>query len=201
MTTTHIGLNVTDTWHLVLFHSLLPVQVSRLYNEGRVTLRSFAGILSAELLKLADIEDENSRILQKRQLAMSSDNEEDEVVNNGTVVVDMDVDSGEVVTGPPSYFYMTKSGRRIDNCKRIDTEIDGNGNSHTLTRFPIVQTGKRQKRRALAQKCDTCGKDTTMFCYECGISYCYSKGNSGHGRKCFQHHIPSRTCRNVNTSL
>ena len=28
----------------------------------------------------------------------------------------------------------------------------------------------------------------------------YSKGNNGHGRKCFHRHVPARRCRRVNLS-
>ena len=194
---------MTDTWHLLLFHSLFPPHVSQLYNDGQMPLRSFAGVLSAELLQMADAEDAKLRMLQKRALSFDTSSGEDEEQD---MDMDMDIDDGNIVNGSvnaviSNYYYMTNNGKRIDNCKRIDTKIDGNGNLHTLARFPVVQTGQKQKRRALVQKCNTCGKDSTMFCFECGICYCHSKGNSGHGRKCFQHHVPSRRGRNIHTSI
>ena len=166
-------------------------------------LRSFAGVLLVELLQMADTEDAKLRLMRKRTLTFEpnlDEGEEDEEDMDINTVHDTEIREDDV-TGPPTYCYITKHGKRIDNSRRIDTKIDGNGNLHTLVRFPVVQTGKKQKKRALVQKCDSCGKDSTMFCYECGICYCYSKGNSGHGRKCFQHHVPSRRDQNIHTSI
>jgi len=201
LSTTHIGINVTDTWNLLMFHSLIPLHVSQLYNDGRMPLRSFAGVLSAELLKLADIEGKKLRLTQLRMqhswMDMSSSDDDNNEDEHDNVDMEADEDGDGLATPPPTYTYVNKHGKRINGCMLVDTFMDGNGRVHSLTRFPIVVTGKKQKRRAMVQRCDACGKDTTMFCNECGLPYCYSSGNSGHGRKCFQHHVPSRRQRNI----
>ena len=100
--------------------------------------------------------------------------------------------------GGSVYSYKTNTGVCINNCKPIDVIMDGI-EAHTLMRFAVVQKGSKQKRRARVQQCSECGKETTMFCNECGVPYCYSRGNNGHGNKCFQRHIPARTFVRINS--
>ena len=155
------------------------------------------------------MEDEKLRVGKKRRYATIeislSDKSAESSLPECTEVEDSEegsvpsIQSGSVKRGS-DYSYKTNTGVHINNCKPIDVIMNGNGDAHTLTRFVVIQMGSKQKRRARVQQCRKCGKETTMFCNECGVSYCYSRGNNGHGRKCFQRHIPARTCVQINSS-
>ena len=204
LTTSTVGINVTDSWNLIVFHSLFHPRVQHIYANGNMPLKSFAGILAAELLQLAEREDEKSRMAQKRNLRMieSSLNEPTDDSSDVSDVIEEFEDNNNTEKEQEGssliYSFETASGATIDGCKPVDVIMDGYGKAHTVTRFPIVQTGLKQKKRARVQACACCKKETRIFCHECGVAYCYSKGNDGHGRKCFQRHIPSRTCRRIN---
>ena len=169
-------------------------------------LKSFAGVLAAELLQLADREDEKMRMMQKRRVRMlenslseDCDDDQNESEDNDNLDDTNNTDE-EIEVSKALDSFKTVSGVTIDGCKPLDVIMDGNGFSHTVTRFPVIQTGLRQKKRARVQACACCKKETTVFCHECGVPYCYSKGNNGHGRKCFHRHVPARRCRRVNLS-
>lgn len=53
LVTTLIGLAVTDTWYLMNHEKMLPLRVHQ--EEDRlISIKSFAGIVSAQLLKMSD---------------------------------------------------------------------------------------------------------------------------------------------------
>ena len=190
MITSKTGICVTDTWHLMSFHSLFPLPILKSYIEskGSIPIKAFAGALSAQLLKLADIEDEKERTIQKRTVwdLVSSSSEDDDA--NLQKSSDEEENYNDDINN--NLQYITNAGRVIKGCKPVKRFVDGNENIHTLAKFPIVQTGKNMKKRARVQSCKTFGKETTMFCVECGAAYCYSDNGNGHGRKCFCDHLP-----------
>ena len=103
---------------------------------------------------------------------------------------DTSFDEDDVVKG---ITYVSPLGRRFEGCTLIQTIVDGNGNSHAMAKFPVIQTGRSMKKRARVQPCAECGKETTLFCVDCNKPFCHSFGSHGHGRKCFHDHIPTRS--------
>ena len=206
LTTSKIGIDVTDTLHLMSFHSLFPQGVCQMYSEnhGTIPVKSFAGSLAAQLLRMADIEDEEERMRQERSswnLHLSSSGESEGIETVSTEDGDQDKDEmDEQDNSFTDITYSTPAGKCINKCTSIKLFKDGNGGRHTLAKFPVVQTGKNKKKRARVQSCSICSKETTMFCMECGEAFCYSYGGNGHGRKCFQHHVPTRTCIRIATA-
>ena len=196
LTTSKIGIDVTDTWQLMKHHRLFPFGLKQQYREhddGDVPIRTMAGHLAAQLLKKASMM-ENATVSRKRVMSLTdnSDSEEGGVDANESIY---EVNDKDGLT------YTTKAGKHIDGCKVISTFKDGNGQLHTLCKFPVVQTGKRLKKRARVQNCSTCSKESTFFCFECEKAFCYSEDNNtkGHGRRCFKHHVPSRSSSRFST--
>ena len=65
------------------------------------------------------------------------------------------------------------------------------GNKHWVARYGKTVSQRSGKRYTMARKCNTCGKHTCCFCYQCGIPLCFSINSSGpsHGRNCFIEHV------------
>ena len=112
-----------------------------------------------------------------------------------------DTAEGEQEEEDNNLTYVMMSGRRIEQCIPIKEFIDGNGMKHTLAKFPVIQTGIKQKKQARVQVCRACSKETTMFCFECGKPLCFSVDGRGHGRLCFQEHIPRRSSGRISSSV
>ena len=198
LTTTKIGIDVTDTWHLMHWHRLFPFAVMQRFNfaedgNRNMPIRTFAGSLAAQLLKKAKVLEEEQSLLTKRKVeCISSDGEsyeEDEMEINTNESIEEANNNGLT--------YITNGGTELKGCKVVSTFKDGNGSIHTLCKFPVVQTGKKMKRRCRVQPCDVCCKETTYFCFECKKSFCYCEKDRGHGRKCFRHHVPTRTSSRI----
>ena len=193
---------MTDTWHLMSLHCLYPTSLSNKYDQDEhriVPLKTLAGMISAQLLQLAEKEEEREQMKRKRISTHAHWSSTDEMDDSQEGEESQDTqDSFDMTVNTQNeheedkIVYFTGAGKRIGKCVVIETHMDGNGNEHTLAKFPIVQTGLKQKKRTMVQPCDTCGRESTMFCVDCGIPYCFSKGIRGHGRTCFQQHIPTR---------
>ena len=206
LSTTFIGINVTDTWHLMTFHSLFPYHICQRYvhifdelSTGMIPIQSFAGALAAQLIKLAQIEGEREIMGRKREYSIlngRSGDEESDITSTLSSDNSHDVDDVEV-----GLVYTMPCGKKIQDCTLIKKFVDYDGKVHTLAKFPVIQTGLKQKKRCRVQQCRVCKKETTMFCFECGKPFCFSENGRGHGRKCFHEHIPSRTSSRISTSL
>ena len=179
------------------FHSLFPHHVCQQYNYaeegGTIPMKPFAGALAAQLLKTADYEEEKERMRFKRsakvqeviELSLSEETASTLTLPSNSSVDETIEDKNKV--------YKTLSGKRVENCIPLQDFVDSNGAIHTLAKFPVIQTGIKQKKRSMVQSCTICNKETTMFCINCWFAFCYSENNHGHGRKCFQRHVPRRS--------
>ena len=170
-------------------------------DDKEVPIKQLAGQLAAQLLKKASmIENEEADSRKRRiQYVATSDDEEGGIDEDGTETNDS-INEVEDKKGHGLTF-TTKIGRKIKGCKLITTYKDGNGKLHTLCKFPVIQTGKNMKKRSRVQNCSACGKESTFFCLECQKAYCYCEddNSNGHGRRCFKHHVPSRTSSRFST--
>lgn len=74
---------------------------------------------------------------------------------------------------------------------------DGNDGCHTLTKFSVVVSRDKKRRRSLVKKCNACGKPATVFCHQCQKAFCHSllPDGKGHDRQCFHEHFPNRASR------
>ena len=196
LTTTLFGICVTDTANLMHFHDLFPSSVRRRCEDTgdnrSVPLRSYAGNLASQMLKKADMIEEEARTTMARAISrMDSTSSEDTTVTDDSTQI-----QHENETIDNDITYISASGREYHGCLLIDTILDGKGCEHRLGKFPVIESGlKQKKRRARVQQCYLCGKETTMFCIDCNAAYCYSDNFHGHGRKCFQRHLPRRNNR------
>ena len=205
LTTSKIGLDVTDTWQLMRHHRLFELGFKNQFKENDnkdVPIKALAGQLAAQLLKRANkIEDELVESRKKRgRFVDGSDEEEGEGIDQDGIEESESIDEVNDKEGHGLTFE-TKIGRKIKGCKLITTYKDGNGNLHTLCKFPVIQTGRNMKKRSRIQSCKTCGKESTFFCFECQKAFCYCEDDNakGHGRRCFKHHVPSRTSSRFST--
>ena len=166
------------------FHSLFPHSITQQFNHldddgtvPTVPIKSFAGALAAQLLILADMEEkkEKERCERKRLYSIldSASGDGDETVSTITLPTDINVEK----KNDDAISYLLLSGKRINNCMPVKEFLDGNGNLHTLAKFPIIQTGLKQKKRSIVQSCHTCKKESTMFCVQCGQAFCFSEIN------------------------
>ena len=199
LTSTKLGIDVTDTWHLMHLHNLFPFPIMQRYNfteDGKrcMPIRAFAGNLTAQLLnKAKEIEEEERTGHKKRKF--------DNAFLDGSDVqddADIDINDNESIENTndakcDGLSFITNGGNEVKGCKVISTYKDGNGNLHTLCKFPVVQTGERKKKRSRVQPCKTCSKESMYFCFECMKSFCYCEKGKGHGRRCFIKHVPTRT--------
>ena len=199
LTSTFIGQAVTDSKHLMVLHRLFPLSVRKRFatiggDDRSIPLKSYAGTLAAQLLHRADIVEEEERMDRRKRTILGSD-----VLSSDVETESIDDTSSheEDVMG---ITFVSALGRRFEGCTKIRAFTDGNGSNHTIAKFPIIQTGQAMKRRARVQPCWECGKETTLFCVECKKPFCHSFGSHGHGRKCFQDHIPTRSCDRLSSS-
>ena len=158
-------------------------------------MKSYAGTLAAQLLKRADIVDEEERMVAKQtilELESTSSSEAD-----SESIDDTTLDEDDVIKGVT---YVSPLGRRFEGCTIIQAITDGNGNNHSMAKFPVVQTGQNMKKRARVQPCADCSKETTLFCVECNKPFCHSFSSHGHKRKCFYDHIPTCSCDRLSST-
>ena len=114
---------------------------------GTVPIKSLAGALAAQLLKLADIEGEQERIVYKRKFSvLDQSSSEDSSTSTITLPWDENQDiRKEDEDEDVGVTYIMMSGKRIEGCTPVEEFVDGNGKVHTLSKFPIVQTGMKKK--------------------------------------------------------
>lgn len=180
LTTSKIGIDVTDTWQLMNFHKLFPFPIMQRYNENEhrnVPIKAFAGNLSAQLLRKATEMEEAAAELRKRKYYDSFPSEDSETgdITTSESIEEINNDEGDGLA------FLTNGGRLIEGCKVVNSFKDGNGGIHTLCKFPVIQTGKNMKKRSRVHACESCSKETAYFCYECKNAFCYCKKGSGHG--------------------
>lgn len=212
LTTTMYGLGVTDSKYLMCLHNLFPLSLRKRYADNggdarSIPLKTYAGTLSAQLLKRAEIEDEKERMSRKRMhsqletsvssVSWSSDTTETFVGQS----VDDDSSSDGCKVPTSEVTYVSSLGRKFEKCIVLDKFVDGNGQVHHLAKFPVAVSGKNKKRRTKVQPCNACGKECTMFCVQCNKPFCHSFGSHGHGRRCFDGHIPKRSSTRLSTLL
>ena len=195
LATTLVGIAVTDTWQLMGHHRLFPFSVSQRFHESEhrnVPIKAMAGNLAAQLFNKAKMMEEEEGALKPSSLKRKRV----EQINDDTFTEDdNDVESEyhDDDEDEKRYTFTTNAGKVIEGCRELISYKDGNDNKHTLCKFPVVQTGNNKKKRSRVQSCDSCGKETTYFCFECQKGFCYCSSNKGHGRKCFIEHVPPRS--------
>ena len=186
LTTTTIGVNVTDTWLLMHHHGLFPALVRNRYTtteSRKVPIKAFAGILSGQLLHIAgELESIESVRLRRR--------DEDGIGGELDSVAE-DADVMEVGEDEQFATFDNGKGNVITRCIIIKDFQDGDGRIHRVAKFPVVTSATNGRKRGIVKQCDTCSKLTTCFCTCCMKPLCYSFTNK-HTRTCFIDHIPHR---------
>ena len=171
LTTTFIGIGVTDTWLLVNHNNILPTDVVKHYSneeeDGNIPIKTFSGALSKHLIKMGQDLDGNL----KRPAPISP----------------------ERVIEQHSY----ETGSNITHHEIIGKMTDGNGDIHHIAVYPTTATGVTLKKRRKARHCllyKDAGKliTTNCYCVECGDALCYSPTKK-HERECFECHLCNRS--------
>ena len=195
LTTTKIGIDVTDSWMLMNHHDLFPAFVVNRYavtNQRKVPMKAYAGILGGQLIELAD------RMEREEEERENEDTER--TIANDDTTNDIN-DSREQILQQPinTITYNDRQGKIIHNCIKIRDYIDGNCINHGLAKFPVAIERINNRKRRLAKQCSHCKKLTTCFCTHCMKPMCHSLTNM-HSRTCFVDHIPCRmSVRNMET--
>ena len=215
LVTTLIGIAVTDVWHLMNHEMMLPLRVRQKFGceEDRVIpFRSFAGVVSGQLLKMADVLEAKAELeareKRKREVAalyaaaMSAVDVAAAVRPVPPIVVPVGHDGD--ANADAEYFTFDDGGfKPIGLCIPVRDYIDVNGDTHTMAKFPVVESRDKKRRRTMVKNCDMCGKAATVFCHQCQKPFCCSlcPNSTGHGRKCFHNHLPNRSStRNSSSS-
>ena len=126
LTTSKIGIDVTDTWQLMIFHKLFPFPIMQRYNESEyrhIPVKAFAGILSAQLLRKAAKIEEAAAELRKRKYydLFSSEDSETGGITTSKSIKEINNDEGDGLA------FLTNGGRLIEGCKVVNSFKDGNG--------------------------------------------------------------------------
>ena len=194
LTTTKIGMDVTDAWMLMNHHDLFPAFVVNRYsvtNQRKVPMKAFGGILGGELIEIAERMEKDEEEGNNEYAESPIANVDDRTNNTN--------EPGERILQRPTNIitYDDGRGKLLHNCIKIRQFQDGNNIIHGLAKFPVTIGRTNNRKRSVSKQCIHCKKLTTCFCTHCMRPMCYSVSNM-HARTCFVDHIPRRTsARNI----
>jgi hypothetical protein len=174
LTTTLIGINVTDSWKLATYHGI--INFSKKDPQKMMTVTRFAGVLGWQLIK-------NASFLS--QSALSS-----RFASTGdvcpTVSVSVPYSGGNL---------SSVTGSDIpEDIVPIRSIADANGLVHLMVKLPLKKDISG-RRRTLARMCKLCKEkkiryDVTYYCHTCGLSANYCSPDDRQGlRDCFLFHV------------
>jgi len=169
LTTTHIGINVVDTFKLPDFHGI--INFTKKAVEKKMTIVRFAGILGHQLIiNSARLAEGGSRFVSP--LAPNCN----QISIPATVTESVSSISGEAAV----------------SCLPIRSEVDANNMLHHLVKLPL-KVDKSGRKRCLSRPCKLCKEngirhDVTVYCLTCGESYNYCYDTN---RNCFLQHVKS----------
>jgi len=165
LTTSLLGINVTDTFLLANHHRIIN-HTSCPQGEKKISIQRFAGILAFQILKNA------KRLGCPRQRFIP-----EEVQARTTIVSDL---------SSPSMAPTVHSDKPV-----IRTLQDANGRTHYLVKFDVTKnpSGRSRTKKRKCKKCLEQKKrqDVSFFCITCGENYSYC--NNVDGRDCFKSHV------------
>ena len=171
LTTTLIGMTLTDTFLLAKHHKLIDSKKS--CEEKRMGVRRFAGIVATQLLKIAS----SFGCADEAPVCVVSTSDSDEKTD---VVSDIS---------------------RVSSClssakctiASLRTLKDANGGEHNLVKYPINE--KSKKRCSVTRRCKMCIEenirhDVIYYCFDCGEHQAYcSIDRFNTQRDCFEKHV------------
>ena len=162
LTTTLLGINVTDTFLLANHHRIIN-HTSGTSSEKNITIQRFAGLIAFQLLQNA------KHLGRPRQRFLP----EEIQAPQKTVVSDLSL---------PSSFLNKPAVRSL---------TDANGKTHYLVKFDVTKdpsgrcrTKKRKCKRCLEEKKR---QDVSFYCISCGENFSFCTNIDG--RDCFRHHV------------
>jgi hypothetical protein len=175
LTTTLIGINVTDAWKLASFHGI--INFSKKDPEKMMTITRIAGVLGWQLIHIA------STLTQPASFScFASINTSD--VNCPLVSVSI----------PPNSKCSSLTCSDVpDGIVPICSIADANGLMHLMVKLPLKK-GSSGRKRTLARMCKLCKAKNihhyvTFNCYTCGLSASYCSPDDKHERDCFLLHV------------
>jgi hypothetical protein len=169
LTTTHLGINIVDTYKIADFHGV--INFTKKSEEKKMTIVRFAGILGHQLIiNSARLAEGESRFLSPLPQQCN------------TISIPSNV--------PESVSSI--SGEAGMSCLPIRSEVDANNMIHHLVKLPL-KVDKSGRKRCLSRPCKLCKEngirhDVTVYCLTCGDSYNYCNDTN---RDCFLQHVKS----------
>jgi hypothetical protein len=175
LTTTLIGINVTDAWKLASFHGI--INFSKKDPEKMITITRFAGVLGWQLIHNASTLTQSASISRFACFNTSD-------VNCPLVSVSI----------PPNSKCSSLSCSDVpDDIVPICSIADANGLMHLMVKLPLKKDSGGHNR-TLARMCKLCKAkniphDIIFYCYTCGLSANYCSPDDKHDQDCFLLHV------------
>jgi len=174
--------------------------------DGRdVTLRTFASVLSNQLLLLSQIEHLSPIMFmitptEPMELPLSKSSPQKRKPAEVVDLCNSNSDTSEISSGSDNTELTTLMAEgRFERRFQI---VDRIGEQHTLCLTPL-NTSSRGKKYRNRKKCNWCGNNTCAFCLECGLVLCYpirlAANNSVNQREeirrecCWMRHVRAAT--------
>jgi hypothetical protein len=170
LATTHIGINVVDSYKLADFHGIINFKKKSI--EKKMTVVRFAGILGHQLIKNAQrLSEGGSRFLSPIP----------QNCNLITVPTNITESTLSSISGDAAVFSVP-----------IRSEADANNMIHHLVKLPL-KVDKSGRKRCRSRPCKRCKEqgirhDVTVYCFTCGEGSNYCNDTN---RDCFLWHVKS----------
>ena len=171
--TTMEGIGVAQTWFLSRYHGLFEryglaekSPVDGIHAKRSLPIKSYAGILSKQLMRKAD------------RLFLNPNSP----ANSVPPILNV------VSTGPSAESIST-----LDSSERSKTHRDKTGQAHPLVWLPkyVDRKGKMRRKQRFCQRCKIIdGKcaNTSALCATCGRAFCTPSSFNNH-KNCFKDHV------------
>ena len=172
LSTTLIGVNVTDLFLLANHHKVINISNSTI-GKQKISIRRFAGILSNQLIAHA-----------RRLSASSSRFLPDSPLDIIPIVSNKDSSKSSVSDLSSELFTLSEK-------QAVRSLQDANGKTHYLVKFDITKDPSGHSR-CKKRKCKLCyergkSRDVSYYCISCGEGFSFC--NKGDGHDCFKTHV------------
>jgi hypothetical protein len=178
LTTTIIGMCVTDAWRLASVHKLINNSRKKVCidDEKKMAIKKFSGIVAFQLISTVStlLSDDPMQVVSIFSVGEPKDENDDISQLNST----LSSESSGVI-------------------KVLRTLTDANHKPHRLVKLPRKRTENSRHKGTMARKCKLCQErgirhDVVYYCLDCGENnnYC-SLDQHNKTRDCFMEHVRS----------
>jgi hypothetical protein len=175
LSTTLIGINVTDTFLLANHHKVINIYSDPTSGKRKISIRRFAGILSHQLIKQA------KRLGTTPPRFLSEQDSPPDMIPISSV---SEPSKGGI--SDLSSEFASLSEKQFTRALK-----DANGKTHYLVKYDITKdpSGRSRCKKRKCKKCFEEGKqrDVSFYCISCGESFSFC--SKVDGRDCFKAHV------------